>query len=158
MSTLASFLQAATIADLRDFLSTASFTQVEALAQTDGFSSVASFVGASTLADLGALLSSITATANWKLISSGLSGVSYEQTGNTAIPGVEVLVFRDDTNILYATQVTDAQGYWFIVADPNFAYWISYWKGVTTGDRSENVAWRTDRALAPVDTVIATGT
>lgn len=137
----------------------ATITGSDALAEIQSLLSSTTLTRSEALAEIKSFLSSITGSGPWRLISSGLSGVAYDSAGVNVIPGVQVLVFEDPANTVVAQFVTDAAGYWFTQADPNKRYWISYWAGnLPPGDISGNLSWRTDRYIAPVDTVIDTGT
>jgi hypothetical protein len=158
VTSIAVITDAESLADTAAGSSLAIFTDKEALADLTALTSVTVLTDAEALKDDNVFTSVAVPTENWKLISSGLSGVSYDQAGSVIIPSVEIIVFKNSDDSVYYRGTTDASGYWFTQADPNFTYWMTYWKGVTTGDRSANVGWRTDRAIASVDTVIATGT
>jgi hypothetical protein len=129
----------------------------EALAETAVLSALATLTQSEATADHGDVPAVLTTSANWKLISSGLSGVAYDIAGVETIPGAEVIVFDNVDDTVFARLTTDAVGSWFTQANPNDLYWITYWKG-SLPDRTGNVFARTDRAIAPTDTVIATGT
>lgn len=97
----------------------------------------------------------ISMVQEWQRISPGLSGTVYESTGSSPVAGAQVLVFRDDTNDLISALTSDGSGQWAIDLDPAYDYWVSGWKAGSPDADDED---RTQRAIAPVETVVEVGT
>jgi hypothetical protein len=170
LTSVAAFAQAERLADVGSFASVAVPTQAERIADIGALTSAALLAIADAVADRSDLVTIAVLTQSeslkdvstvttivvpvqqWKRISSGLSGHAYDSTGTNPIAGAQVLVFDDDNNLL-DQHTTDGSGYWFMEADPNVLYWISYWLDGATQLQDE-----TERHIAPVDTIVESGT
>lgn len=152
LTSVAAFALAQALVDTASVTSITVPTDVEAIADRADLITIADFIAGQALAEIDSLTSIAFPTGGWRLISPGLEGIVYDESGSVPIPGAQVLLFRDD-NTLVATLTADGAGHWAIDLDPAYMYWVSGWL-----DGPTQVEDETDRHIPPVETEIASGT